>query len=152
MANFARPPRGGDTDQIKAVAAGECGVALSNTYYYVRLLRSARPEERDWAAKVGLIWPDQAGAGTHLNIAGAGVLKHAPHPENARRFLEYLAGDKAQEYFANGNNEWPAVASAAAKNRELESLGRFKADPLPIAELARNSAAAQKLVDRAGWR
>jgi iron(III) transport system substrate-binding protein len=152
VANMARTPKGGDTDQIKAVAAGECGVALTNTYYYVRLMRSTKPEERDWVAKAGLIWPDQASFGTHLNIAGAGVLKHAPHPDNARRFLEYLAGDEAQAYFANGNNEWPAVKGAVARNAELESLGNFRADPLPIAALGRNTPAAQKLLDRAGWK
>ncbi len=152
VANMARSPRGGDTDQIKAVAAGECGVALTNTYYYARLLRSAKPDEREWAAKAGLVWPDQATFGTHLNIAGAGVLRHAPHPENARRFLEYLAGDEAQAYFANGNNEWPAVKGAVAKNATLESLGQFKADALPIAALGRNTPAAQKLLDRAGWK
>jgi iron(III) transport system substrate-binding protein len=152
VANMARAPRGGDTDQIKAVAAGECGVALSNTYYYVRLLRSGKPEEREWAAKTGVVWPDQASYGTHLNIAGAGVLRNAPHRDNAIRFLEYLAGDQAQAYFANGNNEWPAVKGAVAKNPELESLGAFKADPLPIATLGRNTPAAQKLLDRAGWK
>ena len=152
VANMARSPRGGDTDQIKAVAAGECGVALTNTYYYVRLMRSAKADEREWVSKVGLVWPDQGAFGTHLNIAGAGVLKHAPHPENARRFLEYLASDEAQSYFANGNNEWPAVKGAAAKNAELESLGSFKADPLSIAVLGRNTPAAQRLLDRAGWK
>ena len=152
VANMARTPRGGDTDQIKAVAVGECGVALSNTYYYVRLMRSTKPEEKDWAAKTGVVWPDQASYGTHLNIAGAGVLKHAPHKENAVRFMEYLAGDQAQAYFANGNNEWPAVKGAVAANPELESLGTFKADPLPIATLGKNTPAAQKLVDRAGWK
>jgi len=152
VANMARTPRGGDSDQIKAVAAGECGVALSNTYYYVRLMRSAKPDEREWAAKTGVVWPDQASYGTHLNIAGAGVLKSAPHRENAVRFLEYLAGDEAQAYFANGNNEWPAVKGAVARNPELESLGTFKGDPLPIATLGRNTPAAQKLLDRAGWK
>jgi len=152
VGNMARPPRGGDTDQIKGVAVGECAIALSNTYYYVRLLRSAKPEEREWAAKTGVVWPDQATYGTHVNIAGAGVLKNAPHRENAIRFLEYLAGDSAQAYFANGNNEWPAVKGAVAKNPELESLGAFKADPLPIATLGKNTPAAQKLLDRAGWK
>ncbi len=152
VANMARTPRGGDTDQIKGVAAGECGVALSNTYYYVRLLRSAKTEEREWAAKTGVIWPDQASYGTHLNIAGAGILRNAPHRENAIRFMEYLASDQAQAYFANGNNEWPAVKGAVARNPELESLGTFKADTLPIATLGRNTPAAQKLLDRAGWK
>jgi iron(III) transport system substrate-binding protein len=152
VANMARPPRGGDTDQIKGVAVGECAIALSNTYYYVRLLRSAKPEERQWAAKTGVVWPDQSTHGTHINIAGAGVLKNAPHRENAIRFLEYLAGDQAQAYFANGNNEWPAVKGVVTKNSELESLGAFKADPLPIATLGRTTPAAQKLLDRAGWK
>ena len=129
VANMARTPRGGDTDQIKAVAAGECAVALSNTYYYARLLRSAKPEEREWAAKTGVVWPDQASYGTHVNIAGAGVLKNAPHRENAIRFLEYLASDEAQAYFADGNNEWPAVKGAVAKNPELESLGDVQGRP-----------------------
>ena len=152
VANMARTPRGGDTDQIKGVAAGECAIALSNTYYYVRLLRSAKPEEKEWAAKTGVIWPDQASYGTHVNISGAGVLKNAPHRENAIKFLEYLASDSAQAYFANGNNEWPAVKAAVAKNPELDSLGTFKADPLPIATLGKNTPAAQKLLDRAGWK
>jgi iron(III) transport system substrate-binding protein len=152
VGNMARPPRGGDSDQIKAVAGGECAIALANTYYYVRLLRSAKPEEREWAAKTGVVWPDQSTHGTHMNIAGAGVLRHAPHRENAIRFLEYLASDEAQAYFANGNNEWPAVKGAVAKNPELESLGAFKADPLPIAILGKNTPAAQKLLDRAGWK
>ena len=152
VANMARTPRGGDTDQIKGVAAGECAIALSNTYYYVRLLRSAKPEEKEWAAKTGVVWPDQASYGTHLNISGAGVLKNAPHRENAIKFLEYLASDPAQAYFANGNNEWPAVKGAVVKNAELESLGTFKADPLPIATLGKNTPAAQKLLDRAGWK
>lgn len=152
VANMARTPRGGDSDQIKATAVGECAVALSNTYYYVRLMRSAKPEEREWAAKTGVVWPDQASYGTHINIAGAGVLRNAPHRENAVRFLDYLAGNEAQAYFANGNNEWPAVKGAVAKNPELESLGTFKADPLPIATLGHNTPAAQKLLDRAGWR
>ena len=152
VANMARTPRGGDTDQIKGVAAGECAIALSNTYYYVRLLRSTKPEEKEWAAKTGVVWPDQSSYGTHINIAGAGVLKNAPHRENAIKFLEYLASDPAQAYFANGNNEWPAVKGAVAKNAELESLGTFNADTLPIATLGKNTPAAQKLLDRAGWK
>ena len=152
VANMARTPRGGDTNQIKAVAAGECGVALSNTYYYVRLLRSTKPDEREWVAKTGLAWPDQASYGTHLNISGAGVMKYAPHRDNAIKFLEYLASDDAQRYFADGNNEWPAVKGAKIRNPELESLGTFKSDPLPIATLGKNTPAAQKLLDRAGWK
>ena len=152
VANLARKPQGGDTDQIKAVAAGECGVALSNSYYYARLMRSTKPEDREIVARTGVVWPDQAGVGTHQNISGAGVLKHAPHRDNAIRFVEYLASDEAQVYFADGNNEWPVVRGVKAKNPALEALGTFKADPLPIATLGRNTAAAQKIADRAGWR
>jgi iron(III) transport system substrate-binding protein len=152
VANLARKPQGGDTDQIKAVAAGECGVAISNSYYYARLLRSTKPEDREVVAKTGIVWPDQAGAGTHQNISGAGVLQHAPHRDNAIRFVEYLASDEAQGYFADGNNEWPAVRSVKVKNPALEAMGTFKVDALPIATLGRSTAAAQKIADRAAWR
>ena len=152
VGNLARKPQGGDTDQIKAVAAGECGVALSNSYYYARLLRSTKPDDREVVAKTGVVWPDQAGVGTHLNISGAGVLRHAPHRDNAIRFVEYLASDEAQVYFADGNNEWPAVKGVRAKNPALEAMGTFKADTLPIATLGRYTSTAQKIADRAGWR
>lgn len=152
VANFARPPKGGDTDQIKSVAAGECGVAVSNTYYIARLMRSEKPDDRRLMERVAVVWPNQAGVGAHINISGGGMLKTAPHKEAALRFLEYLASDAAQAYFADGNNEWPSVSSVPVKNPALAALGRFKADTLPIAELARNAALAQKIYDRAGWR
>jgi iron(III) transport system substrate-binding protein len=152
VANFARSPKGGDTDQLLAVAAGECGVTVSNTYYLVRLMRSTKPADQEAMGKLGIVWPNQTSWGTHVNVSGAGILKHAPHRDAAQRFLEYLASDEAQGYFANGNNEWPVVKSAVAKNKELESLGTFKPDALPIGDLAKNVAAAQKVYDRAGWR
>ena len=152
VANMARPPRGGDTDQIKAVASGECAVALTNSYYYVRLMRSRKPDDRAVVEKVGVVWPNQANWGTHINVSGGGVLKNAPNKDAARKFLEYLASDEAQAYFANGNNEWPVVKTAVARNPELDSLGTFKADKLTIAEIAARTPLAQKLVERAGWR
>lgn len=152
VANMARTPKGGDTDQIKAVAAGECSVALSNTYYYARILRSTQPADKEIAAKTGVVFPDQATYGTHVNISGAGMLKSAPHKDNARKFLEYLAGDDAQRYFADGNNEWPVVASAAVSNPALDAMGTFKIDPLPIASYGKYTAEAQKIADRSGWR
>ncbi len=152
VANMARSPRGGDSDQIKAVAAGECGVALVNTYYYARVWRSTKPEDREIVARTSIVLPDQATHGTHVNVAGGGVLKHAPHYANAVRFLEYLASDEAQVYFADGNNEWPVVKSVKVTNPALETLGSFKADALPIATLGRNAAEAQRIVDRAGWK
>jgi iron(III) transport system substrate-binding protein len=152
VANFARGPKGGDTDQIKAVAAGECGVTISNTYYLARLMRSTKPEDQQAMNAVAIVWPNQASWGTHINISGAGVLKHAPHREAAVRFMEYLASDDAQAYFANGNNEWPVVKSSVAANPALVAMGTFKPDALPIGELAKNSVLAQKVFDRAGWK
>lgn len=152
VANFARPPRGGDTDQIKGVATGECGVAVANTYYYVRLLRSTKPEDKELMSKVGFVWPNQKTGGAHINIAGGGVAKNAPHRDAAVKFLEYLASDEAQGYFANGNNEWPVVGSAVAKNPTLESLGKFKAENVSIATIGKNQIAAQKILDRVGYK
>ena len=152
VSNFARAPKGGDTDQIKAVAVGECGVAISNTYYVARLLRSTKPEEIKLMEKVGVIWPDQSGNGAHINVSGGGMLKTAPHKESAVKFLEYLASDQAQRYFADGNNEWPAVDSVKVANPALESLGKFKADKLPVKNLAMYQSKAQIIFDRVGYK
>ncbi|MFZ5581613.1 MAG: Fe(3+) ABC transporter substrate-binding protein [Pseudomonadota bacterium] len=152
VANFARAPKGGDTDQIKAVAAGECGVTVSNTYYVARLLRSDKAEDKKVMEKVGVVWPNQKTSGTHINVSGAGMLKNAPHKAAAVKFLEYLASDEAQRYFADGNNEWPVVASLKVSNPALESLGRFKADALPVGSLAMYRAKAQIIFDRANYR
>ena len=152
VANFARKPVGGDTDQVLAVASGECGVALANTYYLARLIKSAKKEDREAMAKVGVVWPNQASWGAHMNVSGAGVARHAPHREAAVKFLEYLASDSAQAYFADGNNEWPVVQSVAVKNEALTALGAFKADQLGAAVYGKHTTAAQRVVDRAGWR
>lgn len=152
VANFARAPKGGDTDQLRAVAAGECGVAIANSYYVARLMRSTKPEDVRDMATLTVVWPNQKSWGTHVNVSGAGVVKTAPNKANAVKFLEYLASDSAQAYFADGNNEWPVVKSAAVKNPALEKLGPFKADELPVEKWAPNTAAAQKIFDRAGWR
>lgn len=152
VANFARPPRGGDTDQIRGVGAGECAIAVSNTYYYVRLLRSNKPEDKELMSKIAFVWPNQASSGTHVNISGGGVAKNAPNREAAVQFLEYLASDAAQEYLANGNNEWPVVASAAVKNPELDAMGKFKAENLPISTIGKNQIAAQRILDRVGYK
>lgn len=152
VANFARAPKGGDTDQVKAVAAGECGVAVSNSYYVARLMRSTKPEDQKVMEKVAVVWPDQKGNGTHINISGGGVLKHAPHKAAAVKFLEYLASDEAQRYFADGNNEWPAVPSVKVSNPALDKLGPFKADKLPVERLAMYRSKAQIIFDRSGYR
>ncbi|ABR88610.1 ABC-type Fe3+ transport system, periplasmic component [Janthinobacterium sp. Marseille] len=152
VANFARPPRGGDTDQIKGVASGECGVAIANSYYYVRMLRSTKPEDIAAMKNVGFVWPNAKTSGTHFNIAGGGVAKNAPHREAAVKFLEYLASDEAQAYFADGNNEWPAVKKVRVKNEALESLGTYKMENVSIAAIGKNQIAAQKILDRVGYK
>jgi iron(III) transport system substrate-binding protein len=152
VANFARAPKGGDTDQIKAVAAGECGVAIANSYYLARLMNSDKPADKEVVARIGAVWPNQKSWGTHINVSGAGMLKHAPNKGAAVKFLEYLASDEAQAYFANGNNEWPVVAGVKVSNPALDTLGEFKADTLPIGELAKTVTEAQRIYDRAGYR
>ena len=150
--NLARDPKGGDTDQLKSVAAGECDVTISNQYYYARLLRSAKPEEREIGERIGVVFPNQANRGTHVNISGAGVMKNAPNREAAVKFLEYLASDEAQRYFAEGNNEWPVVASVKPDNPVLKMLGEFKQDALNVAVLGRNQPGSQKIYDRVAWK
>jgi iron(III) transport system substrate-binding protein len=118
----------------------------------VRLLKSTKAEEQEWVKKVGFVWPNQSSYGTHVNVAGGAMLKNAPNKEAAVKFLEYLASDEAQGYFANGNNEWPVVKSAVAKNAELDSLGKFKMDLIGPAVFGKNTPLAQRIVDRAGWR
>jgi len=151
VANMARTPKGGDTDQLTAVAAGECDIAVANTYYYVRLLKSSKPEERAAAEKLGVIFPNQKDRGAHVNISGAGVAKYAPNKEAAIKFLEYLASAEAQAYFANGNNEYPVVGTISG-NKELASLGDFRKDSLNVWLFGRNQGAAQQAYDRAGWK
>jgi iron(III) transport system substrate-binding protein len=153
VANMARPPKGGDTDQIKAVASGECAIALTNTYYLARMMRSTKPEDVEAMARIAVVFPNQQSWGTHVNVAGGAVAKHAKHRAEAVAFLEYLAGDEAQAYFANGNNEWPAVAAVKVSgNPALESMGSFKVDNLPIAQAGRNQAQVQQMLDRVGYK
>ena len=152
VANLARPPEGGDADQVRAVGTGACQVALANSYYVVRLLRSPREEDQKIVKRVAVVWPDQRGAGTHVNVAGGGVLKTTAHRESAVRFLEYLASDEAQAYFAAANNEWPVVRSAGVRNPTLQGLGTFKPEALDVATLTANAPRARKIFERAGWR
>lgn len=147
VANFARPPQGNDMSNIEAVAAGACDISLVNTYY---LARFDTPEKRKVLGSIGIIFPNQATTGTHVNMSGAGVVKTAPNRANAVKFLEYLASDSAQKYLANGNNEYPA-ARGVAPTSAVEALGPFKADALPAAEIGRNQARAALLYNAARW-
>ena len=150
VANFARPPQGGDTDQLRAVAAGECAVGVANGYYFARLMLSDRPGDAAVVEKVAAVFPNQADRGTHVNVSGAGVLRNAPNRDNAIRFLEYLASDQAQRYFANGNNEYPVV-QGLLDNPALAELGDFRTDTLNVSVYGENQPEAQRVYDRAGW-
>jgi iron(III) transport system substrate-binding protein len=152
VTNMAREPKGGDTDQIKAVASGECQVALTNSYYLARLMRSGKPEDKAVMDKVGVVFPDQQGAGTHVNISGGAMAAHAKNRAAAVQFLEYLAGDEAQAYFANGNNEWPVVRSVRLANPALDALGDFKQEAVPVSEVGANQARVQQMLDRVGYK
>jgi len=150
VANMARDPQGGDTDQIKAVAAGECDVAVSNHYYLARLIRSDKAEDNAVADAVDIIFPNQDGRGTHANVSGAGVATHAPNKEAAVQFVEYLATPSAQAYFAEGNNEWPVVDDVKL-TPVLEAWGDIKTDSVAVIAFGENNADALKAMDRAGW-
>ncbi|HYE48228.1 MAG TPA: Fe(3+) ABC transporter substrate-binding protein [Azospirillaceae bacterium] len=150
-ANLARPPQGGDTDQLKAVAAGEGDVALSNTYYLARLQASQKPEDKKVAEKLAVFFPNQKDRGAHVNISGAAVAANAPNKADAVKFIEFLTGPEAQKIFAEGNYEFPVVADTPP-HPVVAAWGTFKADPLNAAVYGRNNAEALKIMDRAGWK
>jgi iron(III) transport system substrate-binding protein len=152
VSNMARPPKGGDTDQIKAVASGECEVALTNSYYLARMLRSDKPEDRQVSERVGVVLPNQHSTGVHMNIAGGAVAAHAPHRAAAVQFLEYLSNPAAQTYFAGGNNEWPAVSGVALANPALASFGKFKTDDVAVSRIGQNQVPVQEMLDRVGYK
>ena len=157
VANMARSPQGGDTDQIKAVASGECGIALTNTYYLARIMRSNAPEDKTVADRIGVVLPNQETWGTHVNIAGAAVAKNAKNTANAVKFMEYMASPSAQEYFANGNNEWPAVSGLSITNPALKAMtssanGSFKSETIPISAVGNNQLKVQQMLDRVGYK
>jgi iron(III) transport system substrate-binding protein len=149
--NFARPPKGGDRDQIQAVAAGQCDIAVANTYYLGTLLASQDASQREAASKVAIFWPNQNGRGTHVNVSGAGVTRHAKNKAHAVRLLEYMAGDEAQKWYAAVNHEYP-IKPGTAWSGTLREWGDFKADTLDMAKLGEYNAAALRLMDRAGWK
>jgi iron(III) transport system substrate-binding protein len=151
VANFARQPVGGDIEQIRAVGAGLCQVALTNTYYYLRIAASENGGDKATAARVALAFPEQQGFGTHVNLSGGGVAAHAQHRAEAVKFLEFLTSDEAQEVFARVNHEYPAVPTAPVP-ADVAAVANFKADPLPAAVLGQRRAEAQAVYDEAGWR
>ena len=148
VANFARKPQSNDTGQLRAVAAGECGITVANTYYLGRILGSDKVADRAVAEKLGVLFPNQDGRGSHVNISGAGITKYAPNKANAIRFLEYLTSDYAQKLFAEGNNEYPVVGDVTGP---VAALGTFKEDQMSASVLGERQAEAVKIFDRAGW-
>lgn len=151
VANFARTPAGGDRDQIKAVAAGLCDVAIVNSYYLGGMLRSSDPAQLEAASSVGLFWPNQDGRGTHINISGAGVTRSSQNPELAAQLIAFLASDESQRWYAGMNNEFPVRADIEV-SETLRTWGGFEADQLNVTELGRNNANAIMAMDRAGWK
>lgn len=151
--NLARSPQGGDTDQLLAIAAGEGDVALVNQYYYLRLVNSSKPEEREAASKIALFFPNQGPGqrGTHVNISGGGVVSNAPNPDAAVAFLEYLTSADAQVLFSDAAYEWPVVAGAPV-SASLAALGTFTTDPVNARVFGSNNQLALLLMNRAGWR
>ena len=151
VANFARPPQGGDRDQIKAAAAGQCDIAIANTYYLAAMLNDDAAAERDSAAKLGVFWPDQDGRGVHVNVSGIALTTAARNTEQARKLIEFLVSDEAQRWYAETNHEYPVVPGVEPSDT-LKAWGRFKADDLNLSELGRHNADAVRLMDRAGWK
>ncbi len=151
VANMARPPHGGDRDQIKAVAAGQCDIAVANSYYYGKMVTSKKSNQRDAAAKTAIFWPNQNGRGTHANISGAAVTKASKNKKQAMALLEFLTSDMAQKWYAETNAEYP-VKSGIEYSQTLKGWGQFKADTINLSLLGSNNAAAVRLMDRAGWK
>jgi len=149
--NFARSPKGGDRDQIKAVAAGVCDVALVNNYYLAGMYESTRKEEVAAAKKIKLFWPSQDGRGAHMNVSGIAVLKTAKHKQEAVQLLEFLVSDFAQQWYADTNHEY-SINPAIESNSILKSWGKFKADNLNLSLLGKYNKDAVLLMDRVGWK
>ena len=154
VANLARAPKGGDTDQIKGVASGECAVAVTNTYYLARIMRSDTPADKAIMDRIGVVFPNQSTWGTHVNVAGGAVAKNAKNQANAVKFLEYLASPQAQDHFANGNNEWPVAKGVVIGNPALKAMtgGGFKSENLPVAVVGMNQVKVQQLLDKVGFK
>ena len=152
-ANLARPPQGGDRDQFRAIPAGQCQIAVANTYYLAAFGASDRAEDKALFERIGVIFPNQAAGdrGTHVNISGAGLVRTAPNREPAAKLLEFLTSDRAQEMFALGNMEYPAVPDAPL-HPALQAMGQFRAEAVDAARTNAHSAPALQIMQRAGWR
>ncbi|MEW8029733.1 MAG: Fe(3+) ABC transporter substrate-binding protein [Candidatus Thiodiazotropha sp.] len=148
---FARPPKGGDRDQIKAAAAGLCDIAIANTYYLAGMLTSKDQAQRDAAAKLAVFWPNQQGRGAHVNVSGAALTKAGKNRENAIRLLEFLVNRDSQAWYAEANGEYP-VRTDVEPSELLKGWGDFEVDRLNLAQLGLLNPDAVRLMDRAGWK
>ncbi len=151
VANFKRKPVGGDTDQLKAVAAGQCDITIANTYYFGRLINSEEPSDKNIAKKLGLFWPNQSDRGAHVNVSGAGVTKYSKNVENAKKLIEFLASHKTQAWYSSINNEFPVVPGSLISNT-LASWGEFKQDTVDLTVLGEKNRASVELMDQANWK
>ncbi|AZV79773.1 Fe(3+) ABC transporter substrate-binding protein [Parasedimentitalea marina] len=151
VANMARDPQGGDTDQLRGIISGECEISVANSYYFARSIRKNVKGLSDSRDMIGLNFPSQDAEGAHMNLSGAGVAAHAPNKDNAIKFLEYLASPQAQEYFSNGNDEYPVVAGVELAP-SVAALGDFKADDIVLADVAKNIPVAQKIFNEVNWK
>jgi iron(III) transport system substrate-binding protein len=151
VANMARQPEGGDRDQIRAVAAGVCEVAITNSYYYIRMASGDDAADKAVTDEVKLAFPSLGGQGAHVNISGAGVARNAPNKANAIKLLEFFASADTQRYIAANNNEFPASPSVAAP-APVDAYANFTANPMSVAAFARRQPEAQSLMSEAGWR
>lgn len=148
--NLARAPQGGDTDQIRGVAAGECDLAVANSYYWGRLQTSTNPADREAASKVLPIFPNQNDRGTHVNVSGIGVVANAPNKENAVKFIEYMTTPFVQSILADQNNEYPVVEGTVISG-PMRDWADFKRSDTNIADYGTNQAAAIAAWDRAAF-
>jgi len=151
VGNFARKPSGGDRDQLKAAAAGECDIAIANTYYLAQMIASKDAGEREAASRIAVFWPNQAGRGAHVNVSGAGVTAASKNKDDAIRLLEFLVTDESQQWYANVNNEYP-VREGVKLSETVAGFGAYKADDLNLSRLGLNNHPAVQLMDRAGWK
>lgn len=148
--NMARDPQGGDTDQLRAIAAGEAEYAVVNTYYIGQLLNSTDPQQREVAEQIGVFFPNQDGRGAHVNVSGAGVTRHAKNRENAIRLIEFLVSQEAQRRFAQANFEYPVVEGVDLAP-SIAEWGEFREDTLDLSELAEYNDDAVRIFDEVGW-
>ncbi|NNK16725.1 MAG: extracellular solute-binding protein [Sulfitobacter sp.] len=151
VANFARDPEGGDTDQLRGIISGQCEISVANTYYFARALRIDVDGVSSDIDQIGWIFPAEDAEGAHMNLSGGGIAANAPNRDNAIKFLEYLSSDQAQQYFSAGNDEFPAVPGVTLSD-SVAKLGAFKADAVDLSAVAKNVPAAQKIFNEVGWK